>query len=232
MIKIIEKIKDYISDKYWDFITDREFNGKDPNYFGDVSDKIAEEVHDFLSDLIAEEEALTESRTSERNLESHFEKHCVGNGKKSSDKYIRYDFTTADKYRNYENIISDKVLHPDYKIISLSNTVMVFSALSEITVQPTSVLFDAPCGFENSHGTFKIGLNAFANDVTTNYGSSNTINLMILSKENKTISMFPVDSTLIENKFTKIVNKYKSYKKVKKLYNELEKDKNNNRKDI
>ena len=39
-------------------------------------------------------------------------------------------------------------------------------------------------------------------------------------------------STLIENKFTKIVNKYMSYKKVKKLYNELEKDKNNNRKDI
>ncbi|MBO4893908.1 MAG: hypothetical protein J5562_03210 [Clostridia bacterium] len=54
MIKIIEKIKDYISGKYFDFITDREFNGKDPNYFGEVSDKIAEEVHDFLSDLIAE----------------------------------------------------------------------------------------------------------------------------------------------------------------------------------
>ena len=41
MIKIIEAIKDYAMGKYFDFITEREMNQKDPNYFGKVSDEIA-----------------------------------------------------------------------------------------------------------------------------------------------------------------------------------------------
>lgn len=217
MIKIIEDIKDYAVGKYWDFITDREFNGKDPNYFGEVSDKIAEELFDFFSDLIAEEESLTESWTSESNLQSHFEKHCVGNNKKSSRKNVRYDFITVDEYRDYEDEINEKVLHPNYKIVSLLNTPRVFSALSEITTQSISVLFDTPCGFENSHGTVKIGLNSFANDVTTNYGT-HTINLMVLSNTNNTISMYAIDSSLIRNKFKSIVNKYISDKNIRKLY--------------
>ena len=191
MKKIIEKIKDYAVGKYWDYITDKEMNQKDPNYFGETSDRIAEELFDFFYKLIADE-----SR-------------------------IRYDFTTEDELKAYENKILEKVLKPDYKIVSLSNTVKVFSALSEITAQPISVLFDTPCRFENSNGPIQIGLNSFANDVTTDYGSSDTINLMIISKDNKTISMFAVDSSLIENKIKNLFDKYIGDKNIKKLYKEL-----------
>ena len=217
MIRIIEEIKDFASGVYFDYITDKELNGKDPNYFGEVSDKIAKELFDFFSDLIAEE-FLIEAWTSNNNLKSHFKKHCVGNGKKSNKKNIKYDFTTIDEYKDYEDEISRKVLQPDYRIVSLFDTVMVFSALSEITNQSTSVLFDIPCGFKNSNGIFQIGLNSFANGVTTNYGFSNTINLMILSKSNRTVSMYPIDSTLIEKKFKNIISKYISDKNIRKLY--------------
>ena len=36
MIKIFESIKDYADSKYFDFITNREMNQKDPNYFGEI----------------------------------------------------------------------------------------------------------------------------------------------------------------------------------------------------
>ena len=193
MIKIIEAIKDYATDVYWDFITNREINVKDPNYFGETSDKIAEELFDFFYELIA------------------------------GEKCTRCDFTTEDELKAYEDKILENVLNPDYRIVSLFNTVKVFSALSEITAQPISVLFDTPCGFENSNGTFQIGLNSFANDVTTDYGSSDTINLIMISKDNKTISMFAVDSSLIENKIKNLFDKYIGDKNIKKLYKELRK---------
>ena len=52
---MIRRIKDYISRKYFDFITHREFNQKDPHYFGKVSDEIAEDLYDFFSELIENE---------------------------------------------------------------------------------------------------------------------------------------------------------------------------------
>ena len=191
MNKIIEAIKDYVTGKYWDFITDIEFNGKDPNYFGETSDRIAEELFDFFYKLIADE------------------------------KCIRYDFTTEDEMKAYEDKILENVLNPDYKIISLYNTVEVFSALSKISAQPISILFDTLCEFVNSDGIFMIGLNSFANEVTTNTPSINTINIMILSKADETMSMFPVDSALIENKIKNLFGKYIGDKNIKKLYKEF-----------
>jgi hypothetical protein len=121
----------------------------------------------------------------------------------------------------YEDKILENVLNPDYKIISLYNTVEVFSALSKISAQPISILFDTLCEFENSDGIFMIGLNSFANDVTTNTPSINTINIMILSKADETMSMFPVDSALIENKIKNLFGKYIGDKNIRKLYKEF-----------
>jgi len=220
MVKIFEDIKDYIDGKYFDFITNREMNGKDPNYFGDVSDEIAQELYDFFNELI-EDEVITEAWTSDSNLESHFKKHCIGNSEKKSNKRnIRYDFVSVDEYKEYENKIIKKVLKPKYEVLSLFNTVMVFSALEDITKNSTSILFDTPCGFKNHSGKIKIGLDSFADDVTTNY-SSPTTNLIILSNANDTISLYPIDVSLIRNKFTSLVNKYNNNKKVRKLYNDI-----------
>lgn len=222
MIKLIETVKDYVDEKYFDFITDREFNGKDPNYFGKVSDEIAEEVYNFLSELI-EDDVVVEKWTSENNLKVHFHRHCIGaEDKKSTRRNIRYDFTSIDEYKNYEDAISSNVLHPNYKIISLYNTVDVFSALTEITTRPISILFDDLCELNNKRGIVKLALYSFANDVTTNYPFADTINVMVLSATNATISLYAIDSKFVESKFKNIINKYSGNKEIRKLY------KNNN----
>ena len=191
MIKIIEAIKDYAMGKYFDFITEREMNQKDPHYFGKISDEIADELYDFFNDLIA------------------------------GEKYIRYDFTAADELKKYEDIITGKVLNPDIKIVSLYNTFAIFSALTKITKQSMSILFDTPCGFENDYGSFKIGLNSFANDVTTGFPSANTVNLSIISGANETVSMFAIDSDLIDNEINCLIGKYIGDKNIKKLNKKL-----------
>ena len=221
MIKIFEEITDYISGKYWDFIKEREMNSKDPSYFGEVSDEIAKDIYDFFSELISEEETLTELWTSKDNLNSHFKKHCIGkSNKKSNKKNIRYDFITPKEYEKYENEINKLVTNPKYRITALTDTSLVLNALDDITKNPVSILFDTLCDFRNKNGIVKIGLNSFADNVTTNYSSS-TINFLVLSENNRTISLYAVDTSLIKNQFKKTVNKYNSDKKVKKLYNNI-----------
>ena len=114
MIRIIESVKDYVSEKYWNFVMYREINTKDPNYFGEVSDKIAEELFDFFNELIADEineteswaddsdlsiadeTTSTDSWVSDRRLKANFRNHCVGSKNKKSDRRnIRYDFTST-----------------------------------------------------------------------------------------------------------------------------------------
>lgn len=219
MIKIFESVKDYVDGKYFDFITNREMNQKDPNYFGETSDRIAEDLYDFFYELIAEEINLNESWTSNNNLKSHFKKHCVGkDGKKSTRSRIRYDFTTEDELKDYEDEVLYEILNTEHKFYSLKSTPEVLSALSNVSTQPMSVLFDTPCGFKNSNGKVKIGLNSFANSVTTNFPSADTVNLSIITDSNKTISMYAVDARLIENKVRNIINNYIDDKNIKKLY--------------
>lgn len=218
MIRILEKIEDCVSEKYWNFVTEREFNAKDPHYFGKVSDEIAEELYDFFYDLISNESNLNESWISDQCLDSHFRTHCIKGDKKSRRSSVYYDFTSVDELKEYENKILHNVLNPDYKIISLYNTKEVFSALSELTTQPTDVLFDIHCGFKNSRGDVQIGLNSFADDVTTNYPNANTVNLLIISKADETISMYAVDANYIETKIKNIINNHIDDKNIKKLY--------------
>lgn len=204
MIKIFKKIGDYISKKYWNFITDREMNFKDPDYFGETSDRIAEELYDFFNGLIADEIFLTGSRVSESDKNSEKEK-------------MPCDFTSTDELKEYEDRILTDVLNPDCKIISLYNTKGVFSALSKVTAQPTSVLFDMPCGFENNNICFKIGLRSSANDVTTDSPTVNTVNILIISKANIPISMFAVNSDLIADQIKKLSAEHIKDKRIKKL---------------
>ena len=218
MIKIFEDIRSYADNKYWDFTISRKMRIKDPNYFGESSDRIAEDLYDFFNSLIAKEFALNESWVSNNTLESHFKKHCIGDTNKKSERTnIYYDFTTVDELEDYENVVLTDILNTDNKIVSLYDTKEVYSALSKITTQPCSILFDAPCGFTNISGDIKIGLNSFANDVTTNY-EGNTINLSIISKTNKTISMFAVDADLIETRIKRIIRSQANDKEVRKLY--------------
>ena len=239
MIRIIESVKDYVSEKYWNFVMYREINTKDPNYFGEVSDKIAEELFDFFNELIADEineteswaddsdlsiadeTTSTDSWVSDRRLKANFRNHCVGSKNKKSDRRnIRYDFTSTDELKEYGEKIISKVLRLNFDFDSLC-TPEIALALSNLKKMPMSVIFDIPCGFENDYGSFKIGLNSFANDVTTNFPTANTINVLIISKANNTISMFPVDSDYIGDLIKILICKYTRDKGIKKLYKKL-----------
>lgn len=218
MIKIIEAIAEKANEMYWEIISDIEFNRKDPNYFGKVSDEIADDLYEFLSELTYNE-SLTEEWTSESNLKKHFNKHCIGTNKKQSNKSeILYDFTNIKDYEKYENKINNIALHSQCVITSLFNTTKVLSALKNISSKPISILFDTTCKFKNANGSVKIGLVSFADSVTKNYGSAHTVNIIIISKGDNTITMYPVDANKIENKLKNIVQKYNRNRKIRKLY--------------
>ena len=239
MIRIIESVKDYVSEKYWNFVMYREINTKDPNYFGEVSDKIAEELFDFFNELIADEineteswaddsdlsiadeTTSTDSWVSDRRLKANFRNHCVGSKNKKSDRRnIRYDFTSTDELKEYGEKIISKVLRLNFDFDSLC-TPEIALALSNLKKMPMSVIFDTPCGFENDYGSFKIGLNSFANDITTGFPSANTVNLSIISGANETVSMLAIDSDLIDNEIGRLIGEYIGDKNIKKLNKKL-----------
>ncbi len=67
----IERIKDYIDEKYFDYITDKEFNQKDSHYMGEASDEIAARLYLYFSELLSGnsvKEDLCESEKIKQNI--------------------------------------------------------------------------------------------------------------------------------------------------------------------
>lgn len=221
MIKVFEAIKDRIDKAYFDYVTEKEFNGEDPAYWGDVSDEIGDELFEFISSLV-KDETLDEPRTSGDNVTDCFRKHCAGErNSKSSENYIRYDFVDIKDYNNYEKVINSKVNNPDVRIVSLYDTELVLTSINDITSKSMSILFTTSCGFTNNGGDVQIALNSFANDVTTNAGNVNTINLVVLSKAGKTISMYAIKSDIIESKLKNIISQKINNDEIKSLYEKM-----------
>ena len=82
-----------------------------------------------------------------------------------------------------------------------------------------SILFGNSCGLYNQSGQTRLGLYAFSSDVTRNYLGGNTVDICIMSGTGRTITLYSVDSYLLENKFNNIVKKYSSNKKFNVLIN-------------
>lgn len=207
-------------------IDDFDVKEYDPNYKEGETDKFADAVLDLLVSLVDKDDlTLTEKFTSNKSLFTHFDYHCVGAiNKKSTRTNVRYDFTKVQQYHKYERELNKEFRQPNVAIIdTLYDEKAVIKAFRRLFEGGKYLLFSSLCGFRNQLGKVYIGLNSFANNVTTNYGKANTINVIVLTQTLETITMYPVDASYLETKFNHII---KLYRQDKELDIKFTKDKN------
>ena len=198
-------------------IDEFDVNEYDPNYKGEETDKFADAVLDLLVSLVDKDDlTLTEKFTSNKSLFTHFDYHCVGAiNKKSTRTNVRYDFTKVQQYHKYERELNKEFRQPNVAIIdTLYDEKAVIKAFRKLFEGGKYLLFSSLCGFRNQLGKVYIGLNSFANNVTTNYGKANTINVIVLTQTLETITLYPVDASYLETKFNHIIQLYRQDKEL------------------
>ena len=210
MFKFIENIHEYI-----------EMNRKDPSYLGKISDDLAEDLYNLIDDLISSEDEFFEQFISQKAELTHYMKHCLAGqtNRRSKKSNVFYDFNNQNDYSSYENQINTKCKHPDAMIGSLYASVDIVESIRKLFGGNYTIEFTPTCGFYNSNGPVIVCLNSFATDATKNYQVGNTINICILSKTFKTLSMYAVDATYLEHQFNRIIKNYTNNKQIRFAWN-------------
>ena len=195
---------------------------KDPediNYDDGVTEqdeKFAEALFNLLQELVNTED-LNEAFINNYNLQNHFYKHCLGvnSNKKSSRQTVYYDFKYVNQYKDYQSYVLNKVskeaesVENKGYINSLYDSDKVKKAIYNLFKGNSCIYFPPIVGLHNQFGGFAVGLHAYATDVTTNY-IHNTIDLILITKSGKTLTLYPVDANYLENKLNNLIKNYSS----------------------
>ena len=175
--------------------------------------RIGDELQSFLQSFIDNENKLDEEYVSTYDLDNHYRWHCLANKvyRKSDSHNVYYDFRNRDKYRIYEEEISDKVNMTPNKIVSLYDTDSVNKHFRKLFEGNYTIKLLTSCGLFSSIGDICFGINSFATNKTQNYTKGNTINILFMTPTGKTISMYPVDAHYFETKFNNILGSSSTY---------------------
>lgn len=143
--------------------------------------------------------------------QNHFKYHCLGGGDdySSKDDDVYYDFKTQEEFDKFEDEVSKKALSPDVIIDSLAEP-NVWDTLVNNLKDGKTVMFSQSCGFKGKIGSVSYVFVPGATDHTTNYGSNPTVNFIILTPDNKTISLYPMALSYIPVRMPRMANKNKS----------------------
>ena len=95
--------------------------------------------------------------------------------------------------------------------MTLNDTKGVLKALNKLFEGNKTIKFEISCGFFNNVGKVMVGINSFSSDKTKNYSGGNTVDVLILSRRGKTISMYPIGSHYLETKFNNILQKHSAF---------------------
>ena len=193
-----------ILDEDWD-----DFNDPDDLPITKEEYAFAEELSNFIQSLIDVDDEVSEDFVSEKCLYRHYDKHCLDGeaNRQSTRSNVFYDFRDVNKYREYCDKTTDDILRTKYQVYSLLDTESVYRCVRKLFEGSTSIKFEISCGFENESGSVSIGVHSYANKATTNY-LQNTLDFSVISRKNKTISMYPVDASYFETKFNNLISKY------------------------
>lgn len=191
----------------------------DPDFVDvtEADEKFAKELFDFLQEVIEEEDTgtLTEQFMSDRGATEHFHRHCLGHDRTtrtSNRQTVYYDFRDVSQYKEYE-----RTLNVGSREASGSNIQGFVSLLDRESIEKwfrklfegnKYIAFTSECGFHNSHGRISILIHAFASNVTRNYQSGNTLDIMIRATNGRTITLYAVDANYFENKINSIIRRY------------------------
>ena len=190
-------------------LDDDDFVDPDVVPISEEEEAFATDVYNMLSEFIPTE--LDEKFTSEGSAEKHFYKHCLAEStdKKSTKTTIYYDFSTLRQYKSREQLLhrkckAENVLYID----SLYEIEYVLRCFRKLFEGNKTLVISQMCGLKSSEGLIALAFNAFSTDVTENYKAGNTLDLIIKSKDNKTITFYPIDAYHVESKFNNIIAKY------------------------
>lgn len=206
-VENINKSEDY----YDDFVSaemsynDKEFNDEltqDSIDFADGMFSIFQEIID------EEDRGIKEQFTSEPNAVQHFNRHCLRPNRSSRRSSVYYDFTKLSDYLSHEDKISRMVIeashNPKYVINDLTKEKETMKAFRTFFEGGKSLVLGLPCGFTNENGSVRVCLHSWATDYTTNY-RLNTVDFLIQSPDNKTITIYPLDANYLENKINSMI---------------------------
>lgn len=153
---------------------------------------------------------LDEEWVTDKTAENHFKYHCLGGGDYTSkEDEIFYDFTDKDEFDKYEAEVSAKALHPDvtYDTIAIPN---FLDELVDNLNSGKSVLLTTSCGFKGKQSNIQYAFVPFATEHTTNYGTGETVNFVILTPDNKTITLYPILLSYFPTRMARIVGRNKT----------------------
>ena len=195
------------------------FYNETSSYYDDEDDEIedeyiefADKIYDFLQGIINKNDGLIESFTSEGTLRTHYRKHCMAgsNTKRSRRNNIYYDFNNINEYSNREDMVSNKAISvrsnsSNMYINDLYRIEDILSAFRRLFKGGACIVFGLACQFYNNNGPVRICINSFATEATDNY-LNNTVDFLIQSPNDKTITMYPMDANYLESKLNNIVH--------------------------
>lgn len=168
-------------------------------------------IYDILESL-ANTRVLDEEWTNTPGTkENHFKYHCLGsdNNYVSKEDNVYYDFKSQSEFDKFEDEISRKALNPDIIIDSIAEPDIWDTLVSNLNAGKT-VMFSQNCGFKGKHGPVSYVFIPNATEYTTNYGKASTVSFIVLTPDNKTISLYPMDINYIPVRMPRMVNKNKS----------------------
>lgn len=220
-----EEIDEELCDDDWTQEDEEDFNTYDEESITPEQEQFYEEVKDVLQSLIDDEDKedqnkeLDEEFVSNKELKNHFFRHCLANDKSkvSTRNIVYYDFNTIQEYSNYENELN-KNFQSNSDTIILSdpyNIEEVNDAFLQLFKNNTYIIFGWEWNLTNNIGIIQLRIHSFASNVTTNYKTNDTLDIMIRTPRNKSITLYAIDLSRMKNKFFNILKKYSNLPLIK-----------------
>lgn len=176
----------------------------------------ARDMFDAIQSIINEEskEMLDEYFTSKKSFVRHYRTHCLGkrSGRVSDKHNVYYDFKDMNRFGEYENHILQEVLDSTNRVYCLYNVKEIGKLYRKLFKGNETINFSFTCGFESNGKEAMIGLHSFSSDVTKNYKGGNTIDLIAISHEFKTITLYPVDANYLQTKLNNVIKNHTNHK--------------------
>lgn len=209
----------------WTQGDEEDFNTYDEESITPKQEQFYEEVRDALQSLIDDEDKENENKeldedfVSNKELKKHFFRHCLANdrSKVSTRKVVYYDFNNIQEYSKYENELN-KNFQSNSDTIILSdpyNIEEVNDAFLQLFKNNTYIIFGWEWNLTNNIGIVQLRVHSFASNVTTNYKANDTLDIMIRTPRNKSITLYAIDLFRMKNKIFNILKKYSNLPLVK-----------------
>lgn len=198
-------------------LDDLDFDDKDIETPTEEELAFANEIKAVFQELIdSEERSIEENFRSRSRLVEHFNKHCLGlrTDRQSRGQRVFYDFRYINQYKDREDrLIADVdfLRHSSKNLIpSLVEEDEVIKSFRNFFEGSKYLIIPAREGLKRDGKEINLVLHSFSSDVTTNYHAGNTVDLLIMDANIRTITltMYPVDANYLENKLNNIINKY------------------------